>query len=151
MWEIPRYRIRAYLRSVRQTRTRDREKLDRSTIHFKRVKVDLRLGDGFGMPVQVVPARAILNDLNIRGLKIFTQMPLEPGTDLSLAIEQPRYFFVRAKVRNCYTLPYDTRIMSETPFIYRVHLSFQFASGAEQAAVDSYCRQLVREYLYPGR
>ncbi len=148
MWEIPRYRIRAYLRSVKSSRGRTREQTaSQRRIHFKRVYCELRTGDGFSNTTSIIPARAILNDLTVHGLRIFTPVALQPGQELAITIEHPRYFYVRAVVSYCHELPYDSRVLSQSPCNFRLGVNFVFASSAEEIAVENYCKLLYSEYL----
>jgi hypothetical protein len=151
MWDIPKYRIRAYLRSVRSHRRREREKSRDPGLHFRRVRVELRLPDDFGAATRVVPAKAILNDLTPKGLKVFTPVALEPGTELAITIQAPQYFFIRARVMFCHELGYDPRVLTATPSRYRVGLTFSFQSLGEEAAVESYVEQVFNEHVAPGR
>jgi hypothetical protein len=147
MWEIPKYRIRAYLRSVENTRKQKKKAVSRDGIHLKRVHVELRSGDGFTGPTTIITARAVLNDMSLLGLKVFTSMPLNPGMELAITIEHPRYFYVRGVVRYCHEVNYESRILSSNPFNHRVYIQFIFNSAAEEIAVESYCRQIMAEHV----
>jgi hypothetical protein len=148
MFDVPHYRIRAYLRGMRSKRKLDQERAERRRIHFKRVSVELKIGDGFESPVQVIRARAVLNDLRPDSFRIFTSIPLQVGLELGLILDEPRYFYVRAVVESCHELPFDRRILSQTPCHYRVRLRFEFRSREEAAQVSRYQKQLFAELLY---
>jgi hypothetical protein len=147
MWEVPKYRVRAYLRSLRESRRRQQEKIRRSSMVFKRARAEVRVSDGFTGQIELYPARVILNDFTHFGLKIFTQKALRPGTEVALTLEEPRYFYIRGKVRWCHDLPFDQRVLTDQPYRHRVWIDFNFSSSAEETAVESYCRQLFRDHL----
>jgi hypothetical protein len=149
MWEVPKYRVRAYLRSLRDSRKREQERRDRGRFHFKRTRAELKVGDTFSGRTEILSARVVLNDFSSTGLRIFTSEPLAPGTEVALTLEEPRYFYVRGRVRWCHPLPFERRVMTQQPFSYRVGIEFQFSSIAEEAAVENYCRHLFLDHLAP--
>lgn len=147
MWEVPKYRIRAYLRSVQTQRKRARDRVDRETPHLQRVRVELRMFEGLGTPPTLVTGRALLNDLTTRQLKLFTAEPLEIGAALSLTIRTPQPFFVNARVAFCHEAPFTTRVLTETPLRYRVGVVFQFRTANETSAVEEFVTLLQSQHL----
>jgi hypothetical protein len=147
MWEVPKYRISAYLRSVQTQRKREKDRVDRETMHLQRVRVELRMFEGLGAPPTLISGRALLNDLTARQLKLFTSEPLETGATLSLTICTRQPFFVNARVAFCHEAPFTTRVLTETPLRYRVGIVFQFRTANEAAAVEEFVSLLQNQHL----
>lgn len=139
------------MRSVRSQRKRERDREQRNAFHYRRVKVELRLPDDFGTATRTVHARALLNDLTSRGIKVFTPHALELGTELALTIQAPKPFFVRARVVACSEVSFESRIITDNPLRYRVGLTFEFRSSSESIAVSEYVEQMMREHIAPPR
>ncbi len=147
MWDVPRYRVRAYLRSVRASKQRERERKERSQYHMKQVRAELRIGDSFNQALELLTAKVVLNDVTHQGMKLFVNEPLLPGTQVSLTIEEPRYFYAKANVLWCHPVTLNQRVLHREPLNFRVGLEFLFSSMTEQMAIRNYCQTIFVEHL----
>lgn len=142
-WEIPAYRVRAYLRN-RTAREGRRRRESSAGPSFYRVQGELRLrgrrGETRG---QAVSCRLILNDFGPESVRVFCSRQLPAGSRVELVIEQPRPFYVEAKVVSCDTYSASEAIISSAPHRHRVELSYVFFSDDERRAVLQFWRRLT--------
>ncbi|MCM2322385.1 MAG: PilZ domain-containing protein [Oligoflexia bacterium] len=156
MWDVPIYRIRAYVRKLKKSR-RSSGLLNPSpaatarTRHLDRAPVQLLIRGGLGADHALVRASVVLHDISPRGLFLFTSSNVAVGEKVTLVIEQPRTFYVQGRIVVCKCLSLRQSILSsEAPFPYRVGILFEFRSAAEQRAVQQYCEQLARRWTAPA-
>ena len=145
MWDVPSYRIRAYLRATKNpTAARKRT---RSVLHCKRVEAEIRIHDGFGTPSIIIPARVILNDLTATSIKVFCDRPLFPGQMVSITLKAPRAVYLRGEVRYSQNINPSLRVISNTPYHYRLGIVFTFTNLTEQEAISEYSSRVHTEDL----
>jgi hypothetical protein len=147
MWEVPRYRIRRYLRKVRKARAEAPQE-PKQVFHVKRTQAELTLLEGLATRKSVIQASIILNDLTPFGLMLFSEHPLYIGQRVGLTIEAPKLFYARGTVTACKNMELHRHIYGETYYAYRVAIKFEFHSTEEERAVARYCQELYRRHLY---
>jgi hypothetical protein len=147
MWEVPRYRIRRYLRKIRKARAEALHE-PKPVFHLKRTKAQVAILEGLASHKSVIRASIILNDLNPAGLMLFTDQPLYPGQRVGLTIDAPQLFYARGTVTVCKNIDLQRHIYGENTFSYRVAVKFDFHSAEEQRAVARYCQEIYRRHLY---
>ena len=112
-----------------------------------RVEADLKILDGVALTDLTSSARLLINDFSSDGIKLFSESPFYPGQRIGVNIQRPGPIFIQAEVIACQTLSNPFRILSETPFPYRITLLFHFDSGLERYAVNNYCKELHQAFL----
>ncbi len=147
MWEVPRYRIRRYLRKVRKARA-EASQVEKPVFHLKRTKAEIAILEGLAAPKAVVQASLILNDLTPFGLMLFSEQPLYVGQRIGLTIDAPKLFYARGTVTACKNMDLHRHIFGEAYYAYRVAIKFEFHSAEEERAVARYCQELYRRHLY---
>ncbi len=142
-WEIPEYRIRAYLRN--KSSREDKRKQESATgPSLYRVQGEIReRGSNRDSRAEPVSCRLILNDFGPTGVRVFCARRLQIGRRVEFVIEHPRPFYVEAKIASCVTYSDREAIISRFPHRHRVELSFIFFSEEERHAVLQYWRRLT--------
>jgi hypothetical protein len=146
MWDIPRFRIRAYVKSLQDRRKRA-EAGRRPPLHFRRTEAQLTRLGVLGAQAEIAHGRVVLNDLRPNQLTLFTNQPLEEGLRIALTITHPEPFYVKARVRYCRAFEVFPRIVARETYPYRVKLEFFFDNEAERETVERYCAYLNQNYL----
>ncbi len=147
MWEIPRFRIRAYVKAIQKQRSDRRAASNKNNTRMKRTQAQLITSNGFGVPVTIIPARVVLNDMQPTEMALFATEPFEEGSVINLTIEEPRRFFITGRVVSCFSNEANTRILTQQAYHYRIRLRFLFNSMEEVVAVKEYCEYLNRVEL----
>jgi hypothetical protein len=149
MWDVPGYRVRAYVQATRKAREEAKERR-RPRLHFQRTVGELRLApDWPGGSEELLPARVVLNDLYPRGVFVFTPSALMPGRECAITIPEPRRFYIRGVVTSCKEIATGGRVLpSDAAFKYRVAIEFDFGSVYEEESVREYCTELAADFLY---
>lgn len=148
MWDVPSYRIKTYLRNMRAQQAKDRSRSKRDRMHIRRVKALVRVSSGLGAPVEIIDARLILNEFGPAGIRLYTTRPLTPGQEVSITIEEPRYFFAHARVAATQNVGFDRNIIAVEPYDYRVALLFKTHTTAEENAISSYVSELLSNLIH---
>ncbi len=146
-WEVPRYRIRAYIRGLKKLETITRNRKKRG-YKLRRTLAELKVIEGAAYPVDVVQARVVLNDISSHGLMLFCSRPLREGQLMAITIQEPYLFYAQGKVMSCHQLSLKTSILTDEPFPYRVQIKFEFHSLFERNAVRMYCQEVLKKYLF---
>lgn len=148
MWQAAGYRYRTRLRVQQILKKRETDRKVRNSIHYKRVRVELRPESGNATSLGVIEARALLNDFTPEGFRVFVPHPMRIGQELALTLDEPRRFYIRARVVWCNSVPLTNRVLTQVPLMFRVGLQFIFRTEAERLAVQSYCAKVYSELLY---
>jgi hypothetical protein len=148
MWDVPRYRIRAYVRALKRARQHRKDPRE-FELHIKRVRADVRIVEGLASKTHPTAGRMILNDMTERGTYVFTRTPFREGQILEVTLSEPKLFYVKGRVIGCERINPDSVIMSEDPVPYRLAIEFTFHSMYEREMVKSFCHELRLEELYP--
>lgn len=148
MWEVPRYRIRRYLRQLRKTRA-EGKKPAKPNFHIKRTRAEIKIIEGFATSRTIIQACVILNDLSPVGLMLFSPEPFQPGQKINLTLESPKLFYAKGHVTACKHMTLHQHVFGEEMFSYRVAIKFDFNSPDEEIAVRRYCQEIYNRYLYP--
>lgn len=149
MWDVPRYRIRAYVRALKRARAVEKEGRD-NRMHVKRVRANIRIFEGFASTTVPTAARMILNDITPKGTYVFSPVPFLQGELVEVTVNQPRMFYVKGRVIACERVNPDSVILSEDPVPYRIAVAFEFQSIYERETVKSFIEHLQLEELYPS-
>jgi hypothetical protein len=147
MWDVPRYRIRAYVQGLRRARAWKALK-PQNSLRIRRTQAEILVTEGFASPAEVVTCRLILNELTPAGVHVYSSRYFVPGQIIALTVHAPRFFYVQATVVSCAKRSLDHRVLSDDPQSYRVDLKFLFASNEERRAVREYCQDFLGRYLY---
>ena len=148
MWDVPRYRIRAYVRALKRARAARKQPRE-FELHVKRVRAEVRIVEGFASKTEASPGRMILNDMTPLGTYVFTRTPFREGQVLEVTINEPKLFYVKGRVICCERINPDSVVLSEDPVPYRVAIAFTFQSLYEREMVRSFCHEIKLEELYP--
>ncbi len=152
MWEVPRYRVRAYIRKKQKAKTQVSSDLKSGPrLHLRRVRAQIKIVEGLAILEKAFQARVLLNDFGQTGLRLFSSERLRPGQDIVIALDRPKEFYVRARVLWCFDAPRSGRVLSESNFNYRVGVEYLFSSSNEEASVKEYCQYLMTEYIFGRR
>jgi hypothetical protein len=147
MWNVPHYRIRAYVKGLRKTKGQTTE-VAKPHFHLKRAAADLAVSGGFGTEVQIIPARLILNDFTPTGVTVFSSKPFQPGQRIALTLQDPQTFYVRGSVKACHLYSLQNGLISGQNFPYRVRIQFNFQSRTEEEMIKRFCEETLVEILY---
>ncbi len=150
MWDVPRYRIRAYVRALKRARSARKGSGD-FEMHLKRAKAQVRIIEGFASKTAPTPARMILNELTPLGTYVFTRSPFREGQIIEVTLSEPKLFYVKGRVLSCEKINSDSVILSDDPVPYRVAIAFTFQSMYEREMVKMFIHELKLQELYPSR
>lgn len=148
MWDMPNYRVKTYLRNMRSQQNRERLKSIRQRLHLRRAKALIRINDGLATATDTIHARVILNELQATGIRIYSSSQLRPGQEISITIEEPRYFYARALVTWVDDVGHDRKILTQNPLNYRVGLRFITRNQAEERAIAAYVNELQTTLIH---
>jgi hypothetical protein len=143
MWQAPSQRGRA-LASVRK-REKDR---NRKPFHLKRVTAEIKVLSSPASQPTITQARVLLNDLNPKGMGLFSATPLMVGQEVAITLEQPQRIYMRGRIIWCQEYDVDSHIMSSHSFSYRMGIQFIFESAEDEKAVKDFCEQLNRDVIF---
>lgn len=156
MWNVPTYRIRAYVRGLRRG-SQGRRQAHPFPFHYKRTRAEIALqttdsatlriahGDGERPAIQ---ASLVLNDFSPRGSFLFSAEQIQLGQRVYLTIHGPKRFFIRGRVVLCKRMSFHaTTLTSGETYPYRVGILFDFQSIDERIAVKKYYDELSSKYL----
>ena len=146
MWDIPRYRIRAYLKARRVSQAKRAEK-PQLALHFKRTQAEIRFVSRPGTTPQTARAIVILNDLRTEGITVFSNQGFQADQLVQITVSAPRLFYVTGRVTYCRVFEFGSRVVSREAFPYRVKIHFDFRSQHEREAVKMYIEELSRTVL----
>lgn len=156
MWNVPTYRIRAYVRNLRKSR-KSTASAKRPPLHLKRSHCELSVQNhsqnvisltGTQDQKRIVPATILLNDITPRGAFVFSSEALTPGTTISMSIQGPRRFYVKARVMTCQQIGVHGGLIHEgLSYPHRIGMLFEFATVEERLAVRRYFDDLALRYL----
>ncbi len=116
MFTVPSYRIRAYLRGVKQNEEARARNRERSPIHLKRTMGEIRLSQSFDEDQLVIPCRVMLNDFSPEGIYVFSEKPLHIGQALSLTLQDPKRLYFIGRVVWCKNLSIHHGILGPTSY-----------------------------------
>jgi hypothetical protein len=148
MWDVPRYRIRAYLRNLKQANLK-RKAGRRHVLHVRRADGQIRIIEGLATSIDAIPAKIILNDFFPTHMTLYTSIPLLEGQQVSVTLSHPRVFFVKGRIVNCSNQRIGSRVLSTNPFQHRLQVVFEFQSSYERNAVLRFYKELVAKVLFP--
>jgi hypothetical protein len=108
--------------------------------HLRRVLARLSTGR------QIFDARLLLNDLSARGARLFSSIPLNPGTEVAVTLSYPRPISVRAIVTERRAPLREGHIVSDRSYAHRLTVEFDFASEDERAAMTEFVSELAQSH-----
>lgn len=154
MWNVPTYRIRAYIRGLRQGPASKRAARP-FPFHYKRTRAEIALQPTDSGPFSLsrertpgIQASLVLNDFSPRGLFLFSAEQIPVGQRIFLTIHGPKRFFIRGRVVLCKRMSFHaTTLTSGNTFPFRVGIVFDFQSVDERIAVKKYYDELSGQYL----
>ena len=106
--------------------------------HYKRATALLNLRSPNGPP-EVITARVVLNDVNQKGLLLFSSIPLSLEQKVEIVMQDPHPFTANGTIRSCQQMAFDQRIISDQQFQYRVSVEFDVSTDEERQRIDLYC------------
>lgn len=89
----------------------------------------------------------LLNDIHMKGLGFFTSEKLPEGTHLSLLIQEPEEFTIGGRLLWCSENLYNSHIVSEKHFRYRMAIHFEFQNDEERNEVEAYLDRVYQNQL----
>lgn len=116
-------------------------------LHLKRTPAELVSDQGEGQAKIIIPVMIVLNELNPRGVSLFSQSAFVGEEILSFNIPSLKSFFIKGRVVACKELAINPSILSERAYPYRVELEFIFENESEVKAVLDYCAFLKTTFL----
>jgi hypothetical protein len=127
------------------SRKREKEKSKRK-FHIRRTHAQLKIVSSLEAP-PIEDVRIVLNDISPKSMNLFCSHPVALGQVAAITIEEPTRIYVRGRIVGCQELDYDTHVITDQPYTYRVCVLFLFDSEEEQKAFKIYCDQLATEVL----
>jgi hypothetical protein len=106
--------------------------------HYKRTAALLHLRTPDNTP-SVVLARVVLNDVNQKGILLFSSVPLSMEQKVEVVLQDPHPFSATGTVRSCQQMAFDQRIISDHQFQYRVSVEFDVHTAEDRDRIDAYC------------
>lgn len=132
-------------KAIQAARERQKHK-SRKRLKLQRVRAELKILDG--LESSLTEARVVLTDVSPAGLGFFANVSLPVGQEISLTMEHPKRFYVKARVLGCQEHDIDSHVLSRDRFSFRLAVEFIFENDEERRQVRSYCEQLQNEYLW---
>lgn len=143
MWQSPH-------RRKNSDRKKERD-LKRGQIHVSRVVADIKQIDRQGNSIgDAMEIRLLLNEFTPTGLAFFSTVQLPIDELVLLSVQSPQALTVRARVVSCRENPTNVRILSKTPFPYRVGVEFAPATAAEEDALKAYSLDVSKSLYGQG-
>ncbi|MEK6704306.1 MAG: hypothetical protein AABZ06_00805 [Bdellovibrionota bacterium] len=142
---LPAYRTKFYWKP-RKKKSIQQSSVKNSSVHLKRIPAEISPVGPLGSQAMIVPVRIILNDLTKDEVSLFSTMSFPFGQEVAVRIKTPGNFYVKGYVISCYEISSPWRIISETPFQYRMQIRFDFRSKSEESAVRWYCEEFLPEH-----
>lgn len=146
MWDIPRYRIRAYLKGLHRSRNEPRPN-PAASLRLQRTQAEILVKGGLGDPARIILASVVLNDLAPESLTVFAGEGLRLGEQVQVTIRLPRLFFVSGQVTYSRAFNLEPRVFSREAFPYRLRIEFSFRSEDERQAVREHIEELQKSLL----
>lgn len=147
MWDVPRYRIRAYVRAKRKSMQAKNAQAKRE-LHIRRATAEIRLADRMGTGATTHSASLLLNELTPKGVMLFSDEAFAPGQRINLTLTDPKLFFVRGRIVGCQTITHDSKVIRVKPIAYRIMVAFEFQNFYEREQVRYHVGEIART-LYP--
>ena len=145
-WDVPVYRIHAYVQSLSRQRAIKRQKA-KAEFHLKRARAELHIlhgSQGLQTSKDILHANIMLKDIRPRGLQVFSHQAIPFGQKVSISIPASRDFFAHGKVIGCESLSLRITPASGASPRYRVVIAFEFQSIDERLAIKNYCDELQK-------
>jgi hypothetical protein len=143
--------VQQRVKALLAAKQREKERLTRP-IHLERVSLSLKKLEAN----QELESRALLNDLSPKGVGVFTREALPTHTllEVDLQILDPvqgttHHFKMRGRVAWCQYQPSHSKVLSETPFAYRVGLEFTFSDDEVKNRYETWCEAISQKYAAP--
>ena len=149
MWDLPQYKNKSHLNAWKRNQRERAKQRNRPTLHIRRTLAELRVFEQALGPSKIIVSRLVLNDLSPIGVYVFSQEPVRAGSRLALAMQAPLSFFARGKVLSCQPTLGQVRVLSESPYKYRVTVLFEFDSKEELQLVEEFVARLRSELCPP--
>jgi hypothetical protein len=131
-------------------RERERQAQKKQSFHVKRVVAEVKIQAATRVQKPESQARVVLNDITPTTLVLFTSMPLLPGQEVAVTLEEPKQFYIQGSVSWCELYNINSHIISSNPFGYRSMIEFRFNTDEEREEVRAYCDELGIKWLnYP--
>ena len=140
MWQAPNQRMRAQGSSGKRGRDRGR-----MPIHIKRVAITVTLHSPGAEPV-ILEARALLNDLSLTGMGLFTAHKFSADDEITITFESPRKIEIKGRIAWCQEYYVVGKILKTQSFSYRAGIQFKFATPEEEKAVQEFCDELLNTH-----
>ena len=141
MWQVPNQKLRAMINS----RKREKEK-SKKKFHIRRTHAQIKFVSTIEAP-PIADVRVVLNDISPKSMNLFSPAPIAPGTVAAITMEEPTRVYMRVRVVACQELDYDTHVITDHPYSYRISVLFLFNSEEEERSFKIYCDQLAAEVL----
>ncbi|MGZ3688430.1 MAG: PilZ domain-containing protein [Bdellovibrionota bacterium] len=144
MWQAPSSKVRSGSASSKR---RQRERY-RRPLHLRRVDGQLKTVTQSDASPVATDARVLLNDLSPKGVGLFSPTKLGVAQEILLVLNEPRKMEIRGKVAWCQHHNPNSHILSANSFSWRLGIEFHFKDEAEQKAMEEFCEELFKAYLY---
>lgn len=117
--------------------------------HYKRTTalLNIRLPDN---TPQVITARVVLNDVNQKGMLLFSSVPLAVEQKVEVVLHDPHPFTATGTTISCQQMAFDQRIISDQQFQYRVSIEFDVINNEDRDRIDAYCNVIQGACLRAG-
>jgi len=99
----------------------------------------------------VVAARMVLNEFNPSKISIYSSKPIEVGSEIRLTLLQPKTFYCKALVESVQDLTINAKVITNSPFRYRVKLTIVHENELEKKRIEKYWKLIQNDHLYPIR
>lgn len=140
------------VRRERERMERARKRRGEARFHLASSQVTLRISGTRGEADRTLAGKVLLNEIHPELCALFSPEPLRVGAMVSIAIEHPRQFYVKAQIVGCRLFSPNSRILSaEGGLPYRVWITPVFETEEERLDVQKYADWILENYLWPER
>jgi hypothetical protein len=127
------------------SRKREKEK-NKKKFHIRRTHAQLKIVSAPEAP-PIEDVRIVLNEITPKSMNLFASNPVAVGQVAAITIEGPTRIYVRGRIVGCVEPDYESHVITDNPYSYRIAVLFLFDSDEEERAFKSYCDQLASEVL----
>lgn len=115
-------------------------------LHMKRLPAQIEIKTGLGGQRDITKARLFSTDFAPGSMRLFTTKPFEVDQEIAITIDDGERFFVRAKVKWCQNFGYNSQVVFQEPYAYRIEVHFVFTNTQEKERVRKYSDDFLKRY-----
>lgn len=143
MWQAPNQRVRA----LQNAKKRQQDRLKRP-IHIRRIRAGIKIVAISDAEQPFSEVHLVLNDISPGGIGFYAPKGIHVGQEITLSLDEPKSIQLRGKVIWSQEIKTHSHVLYSPDYAYRVGVRFLFANNEEKEAVQNYCVDLFKNYLY---